>query len=151
MGFRRQKLQTTTTCGSRTQTSASIQRQTTRAARNRIQIRQIPQRFKENGTLEGTRSDRSADKDLVPEPKNEVEEAVDVSVENRTASRIVPGTIVRTQPSSIFPFESLRIRTSQLRLHTRNFTIDTMNTFFSSTSKAENLLKFSYCFNYNQY
>lgn len=51
---------------------------------------QIPEREQTHGTVQGAGPDRGADQDVVPEPKDQVEEAAGVQVEDRTPARLFP-------------------------------------------------------------
>lgn len=59
----------------RPKTQTSLQRQTTGAPRERVQVGQVFVRLQEAGALQESQFDRGPDQDLVPKPAHQVEEA----------------------------------------------------------------------------
>lgn len=51
---------------------------------------QIPKREQTHGTVQGAEPDRGADKDVVPEQADQVEEAVGVQAQGRPPARLLP-------------------------------------------------------------
>lgn len=51
---------------------------------------QIPKREQTHGTVQGAEPDRGADKDVVPEQADQVEEAIGVQAQGRPPARLLP-------------------------------------------------------------
>lgn len=72
--------------GHRSKTAAGVLASAAGEARERVQAGQISQRQQAPRAVEVSQPHRGADQNLVPEPSDEVEEAADVEVEDRSAS-----------------------------------------------------------------
>lgn len=105
----------------RAQASSSLQRKTIGTPRSRVQARQILERVQTNGALKSTSPHGSPDQNLVPEPKNQMEETVDFEAQNCSKARFVPWTDFRPRTSYLFAFEPLFLWAAKLRFYSSDF------------------------------